>query len=146
MNQPTTPLHRWKVLVAAAAMLMAVTGARAGGAEPDVARVNVTGQLPLSQACESVDADLDSALTSAWDTADKPSAVGVTFKVRRHHVYDVAPQTDSAATFHQIRRAVSGLSCDGGDDAAHNVRFVVRFVDVGHDSRVAMVDDDPDGR
>jgi hypothetical protein len=141
MNQPIPPRHPWKALVAATAILVAATAAHAGGSDPEVARVNVTGQLPLREACSSVDADLDGALTSAWDAADKPSAIAVTFKVQGQHVYDVAPQSDSAATFHQIRRAMHGLRCDGGDDAAHSVRFVVRFVDVGHDSRVAMIDD-----
>jgi hypothetical protein len=151
MNQPTLPRHPWKALAAAGALLVLVQGARAGAPDPDVARVNVVGQLPLRAACQSVDADLASALIGAWDAADKPSTVAVTFKVQRHHVYDVAPEADSAAQFHQIRRAVHGLRCDGGDDAAHNVRFVVRFVDTGHDSRVAMIDDaaivdDPAGR
>ena len=86
------------------------------------------------------------------DTVLTPPAgltVAVTFKVQRHHVYDVAPATDSARTFHQIRHVVHGLACDGGDDQEHAVRFVVRFVD-GPDSRVATVSDvasdDPSGR
>jgi hypothetical protein len=141
MNQPTIARHPWKALAAAGAMLVLVQGARAAAPDPEVARVNITGQLPLREACQSVDADLAGALTSTWDDARKPSAVAVTFKVQRHHVYDVAPQADSPAEFHQIRRAVHGLRCDGGDDAVHNVRFVVRFVDVGHDSRVAMISD-----
>ena len=142
MTQPTLPCHPWKALAAAAAMLVLAQGAHAATPDADVARVNVVGQLPLREACQSVDADLDGALTSAWDDAAKPSAVAVTFKVQRHHVYDVAPQSDSPAAFHQIRRAVHGLRCDGGDDAVHSVRFVVRFVDVRHDSRVATLADD----
>jgi hypothetical protein len=59
----------------------------------------------------------------------------VDFKLQRHHVYDVRPATDSPRLYHQIRHAVHGLSCDGGDDQAHAVRFMVRFVD--NDSRLA---------
>ena len=67
------------------------------------------------------------------ETAPQPPAVPqtipVTFKVQRHAVYDVVPQSGSARTFHQIRRAVQGLRCDGGNDEVHTVRFVARFVD-----------------
>ena len=140
----TTPLHRpWKALAAAAILLAAAHAASAAPA--DAARVDVVGQMPLRDACPAADADLADALLGAWDDADKPSAVAVTFKVQRHAVYDVAPQSASARAFHQIRRAVHGLRCDGCNDEVHTVRFVVRFVD-GEDGRVALVADDPSGR
>jgi len=68
--------------------------------------------------------------------------------VQGGHVYDVVPDTDSAHTFHQIRHAVHGLSCNAGDDQAHAVRLEVRFVDGAAHSRMArvVVADDPDGR
>ena len=151
MNQPSAPTLAWKALAAAGALLAAVHGAHATTSAPDVAQVNVVGQLPLRQACPTVDAaELADALAPAWSDADKPSAVAVAFKVQRHHVYDVAPATGSARTFHQIRRVVHGLDCNGGDDQAHAVRFVVRFVKGADDSRVAtigdVVVDDPSGR
>ena len=140
----TTPLHRpWKALAAAAILLAAAHAASAAPA--DAARVDIVGQMPLRDACPAADADLADALLGAWDDADKPSAVAVTFKVQRHAVYDVAPQSASTRAFHQIRRAVHGLRCDGGNDEVHTVRFVVRFVD-GDDGRVALVADDPWGR
>jgi len=140
----TTPTHRpWKALAAAAILLAAAHAASAAPA--DAARVDVVGQMPLRDACPAADADLADALLGAWDDADKPSAVAVTFKVQRHVVYDVAPQSDSARAFHQIRRAVHGLRCDGGNDEVHTVRFIVRFVD-GNDGRVALVADDPSER
>ena len=146
MNQPSPLVPAWKALAAAGALLAAALGAHA--ASP-ATQVDVVGQLPLNEACPAVDAaDLANALVPAWQDAAKPSAVAVTFKVQRHHVYDVAPATESARTFHQIRRVVHGLACDGGDDQAHAVRFVVRFVD-GPDARVATVSDiaadDPSG-
>jgi hypothetical protein len=138
------PPHRpWKALAAAAALFAAAHAASAAPA--DAERVDVVGQMPLRDACPAADADLADALLGAWDDAAKPSAVAVTFKVQRHAVYDVAPQSDSARAFHQIRRAVHGLRCDGGNDEVHTVRFVVRFVD-GHDGRVALVADDPSER
>ena len=146
MNQFTPPSHPWKALAATALLLAAAQAAFAG----DPARVEVVGQLPLREACASVDADLAEALLGAWDDAAKPSTVAVTFKVQGHAVYDVVPQSDSARTFHQIRRAVHGLRCDGGDAVAHNVRFTVRFVDGAQESRVAAIADavvaDPSGR
>jgi hypothetical protein len=151
MNQPSAPTFAWKALVAAGALFAAVQGAHAATSAQDAAQVDVVGQLPLRQACPAVDAaDLADALAPAWDDAAKPSAVAVTFKVQRHHVYDVAPATSSARTFHQIRHVVHGLSCDGGDDQAHAVRFVVRFVDGPDASHVATISDlrvdDPSGR
>ena len=57
--------------------------------------------------------------------------------MQHHAVYDVAPQSHSPRTFHQIRRAVHALRCDGGNDAVHTVHFVVRFVN-GGDGDVAL--------
>ena len=150
MNQPSHLVPAWKAIAAAGALLAAVHGAHAASPAQGVTQVDVVGQLPLRQACPAVDAaDLADALVPAWQDAAKPSAVAVTFKVQRHHVYDVAPATDSPRTFHQIRRVVHGLACDGGDDQAHAVRFIVRFVD-GPGSRLATISDvasdDPSGR
>ena len=75
----------------------------------------------------------------AWEAAAKPSTVEVSFRVQRQHVYEVAPATDSPRVFHEIRRAVHGLRCDGGDDLAHSVRLAVRFVD-GSDAHLAVAD------
>ena len=141
---PSALSHRpWKAFAAAALLLAAVHAASAAPA--DAARVDVVGQMPLRDACPAADADLADALLGAWDDAGKPSAVAITFKVQRHAVYDVAPQSGSARAVHQIRRAVHGLRCDGGNDDVHTVRFVVRFVD-GGDGRVALAADDPSGR
>ena len=139
MHQTALPNRPWKALAATALLLAAAQAAFAGDA--GVSRVEVVGQMPLRDACASVDADLPDALLGAWDDAAKPSAVAVTFKVQGHAVYDVQPQSDSPRAFHQIRRAVHGLRCDSRDAVAHNVRFVVRFVDAAHESRVAVVDD-----
>jgi len=148
MNQTALPSHPWKALAATVLLLAATQAAFADDA--DVSRVEVVGQMPLRDACASADTDLPDALLGAWDDAARPSSVVVTFKVQGHAVYDVVPQSDSPRTFHQIRRAVHGLRCDGGDAGAHNVRFVVRFVDGAHESRVAAIDDsiiaDPSGR
>ena len=147
MNSPASPRHPFKAVVAIAAMFAVVHGvcAQADTLEPDVAHVNVVGQMGLHQACPDVDAnELADELSTAWDDADKPSAIAVTFKVQRHHVFDVAPETDSLRTSHRIRHAVHGLSCDGGDDQAHGVRFVVRFVDGDRDApRVATISEVP---
>jgi len=143
MNPLAVSNLSWKAFAAAGAMIVAVQGARAGAPEPEAARMNVVDPLPLRTACAGVDGDLAGALTRTWDDADKPSAVAVTFRVQHHHVFDVAPESDSPATFHQIRRAVHGLRCDGGDDAAHTVRFVIRFVDREHESHVAAISDVP---
>ena len=151
MNQPSAPTPAWKCLAAAGALLATVLGAHAAPTAQDATRVDVVGQLPLRQACPTVDiADLADSLAIAWDDADKPSAVAVTFKVQHQHVYEVAPATGSARTYHQIRHVVHGLACNGGDDQAHAVRFVVRF-EAGADApRVAaiadVVVDDPSGR
>jgi hypothetical protein len=137
MNQSARPRLSWAALAATALLLATAAGAHAASTEPDPARVNVVGQLPLRDACPSVDPrDLADQLAPAWDAAAKPSTVEVSFRVQRHHVYDVAPATDSPRVFHQIRHAVHGLRCDGGDDQAHSVRLVVRFVD----SRLAVTD------
>ena len=120
------------VALAAAGLLLAAHGAQAASTEADVARVHVVGQLPLRDACPSVDTrDLADQLAPTWDDAAKPSTVEVSFKVQRQHVYDVRPATDSPRVLHRIRRAVAGLSCDGGDDQAHAVHLVVRYVDDG---------------
>jgi len=133
MTPFTRPLS---IALAAAGLLLAAHGAQAASTEADVARVDVVGQLPLRDACPTVDThELADQLAPTWDAASAPSAVEVDFKLQRHHVYDVQPATDSPRVFHQIRHAVHGLACDGGDDQPHAVRFVVRFVD--HDARVA---------
>ena len=128
-----TPFARpLSVALAAAGLLLAAHGAQAASAETDVARVNVVGQLPLRDACPTVDTrDLADQLAASWDDAAKPATVEVSFKVQHRHVYDVQPATGSLRVLHQIRRAVAGLRCDGGDDQAHAVRFVVRYVDSG---------------
>ncbi len=146
MIQSALPHRPWKALAAAAILLAAAHAASAAPADAGVARIDVVGRMPLRDACPAADADLADSLVGAWDDADKPSAVAVTFKVQRHAVYEVAPQTGSARAFHQIRRAVHGLRCDGGNDEVHTVRFVVRFVESAHDGRVALLGDDPSGR
>ena len=124
--------------LAAAGLALAALGAQAASAEAAVARVDVVGQLPLRDACPSVDMrELADQLAPTWDAAAKPSTVEVNFKLQRQHVYDVQPATDSPRVYHQIRHAVHGLHCDAGDDQAHAVRLVVRFVDDG--SRLATI-------
>jgi hypothetical protein len=108
--------------------------------------VHIVGQLPLHQACPEVDNDLQDALSGAWDEVARPSSVAITFQVQHHAVFDVVPAVESPHLYHQMRRAVHGLRCDGGDDQAHTVRMVVRFVDADDSSRVAITDivvDDP---
>ena len=140
MNHPFASTLACKAF-AAAALLAAVHGAHAAPPTQDATQVNVVGQLSLRQACPTVDtADLADALAPAWQYADKPSTIAVTFKVQGHHVYDVAPVTPLARPYHQIRHVVHGLACDGGDDQAHAVRFIVSFVDKA-DSQVAMIGD-----
>lgn len=143
MNKISSSRHPLKAFVAIAAMFALVHGvcARADTRDDDSSRVDIVGQLPLHQACPGLDDDeLADELSTAWDDADKPSAVAVSFKLQHHHVFDVAPETASPRTYHQIRRAVHGLSCDGGDGDAHTVRFVVRFVDGERDAtRVASI-------
>ena len=142
MNHPTPARFALKILGAAGALLAAVHAAQAAppagaGPQADV----VIDELPMHRACPAVDAaDLADSLNAAWDDADKPSAVAVTFKVRRHHVYDVTPATGSARTWHQIRHALNGLPCDGGDDRTHAVRFVGRFEDRAGAARAAAPD------
>ena len=139
----STPLFQrpWRACAAAAALCAVAHVASAAPADPDAARVDIVGQMSLRDACPTAGVDVADALADAWDQADKPSAVAVTFKVQRHAVYDVEPQSTSAYAFHQIRRAVHGLRCDGGNDEVHSVRFVVRFVE--GDGRVALAGDDP---
>jgi hypothetical protein len=136
MNTKLTP-RRWTALAAIAATLV-VAAHGASAAEPAATQVDVVGQMSLHDACPSGDADLAEALAGAWDDAAKPSSIAVTFEVQGHSVYGVTPQTDSARALHQIRRAVHGLRCNGGDDAAHTVRFVVQFVDRARDARVVL--------
>jgi hypothetical protein len=138
-----TPFARTPpIALAAAGLLLAAHGARAASTEADVARVDVVGQLPLRDACPGVDTrDLADQLAPTWDAAARPSTVEVTFKLQRQHVYDVRPVTDSPRVYHQIRHAVSGLQCNGGDDRAHAVRFVVRYVDpVTHAATASVAD------
>jgi hypothetical protein len=124
--------------LAAAGLALAAVGAQAASPDAAVARVDVVGQLPLQDACPGVDThDLADQLAATWDAAAKPSTVEVNFKLQRQHVYDVQPATDSPRVYHQIRHAVHGLRCDAGDDQAHAVRFVVRFVDDG--TRLATI-------
>jgi len=147
MNPIASPRHPFKAVLAVVAMAAAVHGVCARAA--DLPSVNVAGQLPFHVACPDVDpADLADELAPAWNDAPRSSTVTVRFKVQGGHVYDVVPDTDSAHTFHQIRHAVHGLSCNAGDDQAHAVRLEVRFVDGAAHSRMArvVVADDPDGR
>ena len=135
MQSSTLIRRSWKAVAAAASLLVVTLGASAA----DVSRVDVVGQMPLSEACPQASAELADALTDAWDAAPKPSTVAVSFKLQHHAVYDVAPQSGSARVYHQIRRAVPGLHCDGGSDGVRSVRFVVRFVDTDGGDRVALV-------
>jgi len=141
MNPSLLTRRPWKAFAAAASLLAVALGASAA----DVSHVDVVGGMSLHRACPQADDEaLGDELSTAWDDARKPSAVAVSFKVRRHHVFDVAPQTESPRTYHQIRRAVQGLDCDGGDDEAHAVRLVVRFVDADRGGpRVAASEDSP---
>jgi len=137
MNTTRLTQRPCKALAAiAATFLVATHGASA--AEPASTQVDVIGQMSLHEACPSGDADLAEALAGAWDDAVKPSSVAVTFEVRRRSVLHVTPQTDSPRTMHQIRRAVYGLRCNGGDDAVHRVRIVVRFVRPAQNARVVL--------
>jgi len=155
MNPNASPRHPFKALVAIVATFAVVHGVCAHADTRDdgdrITNVRVVGQLPLHQACPGLDDDeLADELADVWDEVDKPSAVAVTFKVQGHHVFDVTPQSDSTRAYHQIRHVVHGMSCDGGDDQAHAVRFVVRFVDHDNGSRVATISeisvDDQPGR
>jgi len=117
------------IALAAAALLLAAHGAQAASADADVARVDFVGEMPLRDACPTVDLrDIADDLAPAWDDAIKPSAVEVNFKLQRRHVYDVQSATDLPRVRNQIRQAVHDLACDGGDDQTHAVRFVARFV------------------
>jgi hypothetical protein len=144
MTPRISPRHPFKALVAVAAMFAVVHGvcAHADTRDDEITNVNVVGQLPLHLACPDLDdEDLADELSTAWDAVEKPSAVAVTFKLQNHHVYDVTPQSDSLRATHQIRHVVHGLSCDGGDDQPHAVRFVIRFIDRDNGSRVASISD-----
>jgi len=126
----------------AAAGLLATTAEAAPAAPVDagVARVDVVGQLPLREACPTVDTrDLADDLAPAWEAAAKPSSVEVAFKLQHRHVYDVQPATSSPRVWHEIRHAVHGLRCDGGDERVHAVRFIVYFVDGAQDARLAAI-------
>jgi len=137
MNPIRLTPRPWTSLAAlAAALVVASLGSSA--AEPAATQVEVVAQMPLQEACPSGEIDLAQSLAGAWDDAVKPSTVGVTFELHRHSVYGVVPQTDSPRTFHEIRRAVHALRCDGGDESVHTVRFVVRFVDRTPDARIAL--------
>jgi hypothetical protein len=154
MNPSASPRHPLKAIMAIAAMFAAVHGACARAdtrAVADVARVDVVDPLPLREACPDLDeAEFADRLASVWEDAAKPSTVAVTFRVRGHHVYDAAPESNSPRTFHAIRRAVHGMRCGGDDDQAHAVSFYVRFVDRDDGSRVASISeaavDDMPGR
>ena len=139
MNR-TQPLRQVASALAAATCCFAV---QAATPDIDTARVDVVGQMTLHAACPSVDdATLADELTAAWDAADKPSTVAVTFKVHARHVYDVVPRTESTRAFHAIRHVVHQLACDSGDDQPHGVRFVIRFVDGAHGAPVMAVLDE----
>jgi len=137
MNTTIFIQRPWTALAAIAASLV-VAAHGASAAEPASAHVDVVGQMSLHDACPSGDADLAEALAGAWDDAVKPSSVAVTFEVQHQSVYGVTPQTDSARTLHQIRRAVQSLRCNGGDDAVHTVRLVVQFVDPAQNARAVL--------
>jgi hypothetical protein len=143
MNAALRPAFRARHAVVALALATVGLAAEAAPPDADTARVDVVGQLPLRMACPSVDeAALADDLAIAWSDAPKPSAVAVTFKVQHHHVYDVAPGTDSPRAFHAIRHVVHQMACDGGDDQPHPVSFVIRFVDGRRDAPVAPIRDD----
>ncbi len=144
MNSPVSPRHPFKALVAVAAMFAVVHGvcAQADTRDDDVTNVNVVGQMTLHQACPDLDdEELADELSTVWDDVEKPSAITVNFKVQGHHVFDVAPQSDSPRAFHGIRHVVHGMNCDGGDERPHGVRMVVRFVDLDNGSRVTSISD-----
>jgi len=143
---PFARTRPFPIALAAAGLLLAVHGAQAASDEADVAHAHLVGRMPLRDACPAADLrDLADELVPAWDAADKPSSVEVDFKLLRQHVYDVKPATGSPAVYHEIRRAVYGLPCDGGDDQPHAVRFVVRFVDGDDDTRLATISRDDAG-
>ena len=147
MPTTTSPRHPFKALVAVAAMAVLAHGACARANPPvddDVTRVDIVGQMPLEQACpETRDGVLEDRLLATWADVQRPSSVVVHFKVQGVHVYDVQPETGSPRTRHQIRTAVHGLRCDGGDEQPHAVRFVITFVDgdtLAAPARVALAD------
>ena len=137
MSTTSLTQRPWKALAIIAATLL-IAAQDASAAEPTSTQADVAGQMALLDACPSGDAELAEALADAWDDAVKPSSVAVTFEVRRRSVLHVTPQTDSPRTMHQIRRAVYGLRCNGGDDAVHRVRIVVRFVRPAQNARVVL--------
>lgn len=146
MTPRISPRHPFKALATVAAMFAIVHGVCAHAGTPDadegdeIRHVDVMGQLPLHQACPDLDdEDLADELSTAWEDVQKPAAVAVTFTLQNHHVYDVAPQSDSLRAAHRIRHVVHGLRCDGGDDQPHGVRFVIRFVERDDGTRVASI-------
>jgi hypothetical protein len=144
MSLPACPRLAWKTLGAIGALLAALH-AHAAPPAPESAQADAIGATPMADACPALDrADLAESLNAAWDDADKPSAVAVTFKVQGRHVYGVTPATASARTRHQIRRALGGLRCEAGDDVARAVRLIVRFEDGRGGSRLAAIDAAPD--
>lgn len=139
MNQPARPRLSWPALLAGALLVATAAVAHAASGDDETARVHVVGQLSLRDACPDEDPrDLADQLAPAWEDATRPSTVEVNFRVRRQHVYDVTPATDVPRVRHQIRRAVNGLRCEGGDDEAHAVRVVVGFVERA-DARSAAI-------
>jgi hypothetical protein len=137
---PLTLPRALPITLAAAGLLLAAHGAQAASDEAAVEQVHVVAHLPLRDACPTVDTrELADELVDAWEAASKPSSVTVDFKLQRQHVYDVQPATDLPRVYHQIRHAVHSLNCDSGDDRAHAVRFVVRFVDGDSGARVATI-------
>lgn len=119
-----------KALIAHAAMIVAVQGVQAEPSVPsrEPAALQMGARLSLHEACPTADNDLADVLLPAWELVDKPSSVEVTFKVRGRAVYDVAPESGSRYTYHQLRRAIAALSCNGGDDQPHVIRLTALFV------------------
>ena len=146
MPRSISPRHPFKALVALAAMAALAHGtcANAGTPDDEVSHVEVVGALHLHDACDVDDRDLADQLAVAWKDAPSNSDITVDFKVQGPHVYDVKPHTHAWRTYHQIRNVVHGMRCNGGDEQAHAVRFVVRFIDKPEDgpsaTRVAIAD------
>jgi len=146
MTRSITPRHPFKALVALAAMAALVHGtcARAGTPDDEVSHVDVLGTLALHDACDVDDQALADEFATAWRDAPRNSDITVDFKVQGPHVFDVLPHTHAWNTYHQIRRVVHGMRCNSGDEQAHSVRFVVRFIDkpenASHASQVAIAD------
>ena len=138
MNRSIAPRHPFKALLAVAAMAALAHGTCARAATPDdVSRVDVVGTMALHDACDVDNQALADELATAWRDAPSNSDIKVDFKVQGPHVFDVSPHTPSRRTYHQIRRVVHGMRCNGGDEQAHAVHFVVRFIDKPESSPVA---------